>query len=487
MRFRLVLSIVGFMGILCGLSMMIPAVADIFYGYWEAGEQFAVSAALCVAASSLICLMTGGEKEPLRIKEMFLTTALIWVGYSLLSAVPFYLSNYDISWTDAVFESVSGLTTTGSTVLRGLDRMTPGILLWRSMLQWLGGAGIVILAITILPTLHVGGMQLFTTESSAGSDRDLPTIVQNMRALLVYFIGLTVVCGGCLKVAGMTGFDAINHAMTTMATGGFSTHDASIGYFNSPLIEWILIVFMTIAGLPLILGLYLVTGRWRPMKEDAQITLFLKFILVSVAVLTLLRWLTDRFAPMELMRYVREGLFTVVTLMTSTGFVMDNYQLWGNFAIAFFMFLMLTGGCTGSTAGGIKMFRFSVLFRAAGVRLKSLVQPHGVFIPRYGSKAITDDVLISVLVFIGWYLGTAIITTLILSACGLDFVTSFSGAISSLSNVGPALGHVIGPDKTFADLPTLVKWVMSMAMLVGRLEFVAVFVLFFPFLWRRNV
>ena len=486
MRFKLIFSIVGYMGIICGISMIVPTMIDWLGGFWEAAERFAVSSALCVTIGLLIYLLSDTEKESLRPKEMFLTTTLIWLTYGVLGAFPFFVSEYHISWTDSVFESISGLTTTGATILTELDTMSPGLLLWRSMLQWLGGAGIVILAITILPTLHIGGMQFFSTESSAQSERDLPTVVQNMRAILFYFIGLTIVCAICLYFAGMGVFDSINHAMTTISTGGFSTHDESIAYFHSALIEWVLIVFMAVSGMPLMMGLYIYRRRWRLIREDSQISFFIKVIVGSLALLTVLRWLTDRFAPADLGRYVREGLFTIVSTMTTTGFVTDNYQLWGKFAIAFFMFLLLTGGCTGSTAGGIKMFRFTVLVRSAGVRLKKMVQPHGVFIPRYGSHAISDDVLISVLVFFGLYLGTAVIVTLALSACGLDFVTSFSGALTSLSNVGPALGHVIGPDKTFVNLPGEVKWILLTAMLIGRLEFVSVFVLFFPFLWRKN-
>ena len=487
MRFKLIFSIVGFMGILCGISMMFPAFTDMFYGYHNAAKRFAVSAGLCVAVGLLIRLICGVREEPLRIKEMFLTTTLIWVFCTLFVALPFFVSVYQISWTDSVFEAMSGLTTTGATVLSGLDNMTPGILLWRSMLQWVGGAGIVIVVITILPALRIGGMQFFTTESSAGSERDLPTVIQNMRAILIYFIGLTVVCALCLKLAGMTGFDAINHAMTTISTGGFSTHDSSINYFKNSTIEWILTFFMFISGLPLILGLYLFKRRWRAVKEDSQIFFYIKFICISVLLLTLLRWLSYRFAPVELLNYIREGLFAVVSVMTTTGFVSENYQLWGNFALAFFMFLLVVGGCTGSTTGGVKMFRFSVLSRASVVRLKTVVQPHGVFVPRYGSHTITDDILISVLVFFGLYLATAIGITLILSGYGLDFVSALSAALSSLSNVGPALGHLIGPDKTFEFLPDGVKWILTFAMLIGRLEFVSVFVLFFPFLWRRNV
>ena len=486
MRFKLIFSIIGFMATVLGIGMVVPAAVDLLFDNMASAERFSMSAALCVSIGLLIYILAGSENEPLRTKEMFLTTTLVWVCYTLLAAFPFYMSEYHLSWTDSVFESMSGLTTTGSTILTGLDQMPRGLLLWRSMLQWLGGAGIVIVAIMILPALHIGGMQFFTTESSAQSERDLPTVVQNMRAFLIYLIGLTLACALCLKGAGMGWFDAANHALTTISTGGFSTHDASIGYFNSPLIEWILILFMALSGVPLVLGLYLIRGRWKPIKEDEQIAFYLKVVCFSAVFLTTLRWLSNHFVPKEVLTYFRESLFAIVSTMTTTGFVVDNYQLWGSFAIAFFMFLLMLGGCTGSTAGGIKMFRFTILFRATAVRLKSLVQPHGVFVPRYGRHVISDDILISVLVFIGLYLGTAIVTTLILSAYGLDFVTSFSGALSALSNVGPALGHTIGPDKTFASLPDGAKWILTFAMLVGRLEFVSVFVLFFPFLWRRN-
>ncbi len=486
MRFRLIFSIVGFMIMLCGISMAVPMVVDFITGHREAGYRFAVAAGMSVAAGLLIRLLTGSDNQPLRTKEMFLTTTLVWMAYALFAAVPFFVSEYHISWTDSVFESMSGLTTTGATVLSGLDNMTPGILLWRSMTQWMGGIGIVIVAIMILPALHVGGMQFFNTESSAQSERDMPTVAKNMRAIMLYFLGLSVACAICLKAAGMDMFDAINHAMTAIATGGFSTHDASVGYFKSPAIEWVLTIFMAVAGMPLILGLYLFRRQWTPIRENIQIAFYLKFLVGTTVLLTAVRWVSDRFEPQELLQYVRQAAFNIVSVVTTTGYVSDNYQLWGSFSVAFFMFLLAVGACTGSTSGGIKMFRFAVLSRTVGVRLRSLIQPHGVFVPRYGSQVITDDILISVLVFFGLYLGTALISMLVLSFCGLDFVTSLSATLSSLSNVGPGLGHVVGPDQTFAALPAAVKWVLVLAMMMGRLEFVSVLVLFFPFLWRRN-
>ncbi len=486
MRFRLIFSIVGFMIVLCGISMMIPMAVDFVLGHREAGYRFSVAAGLSVAVGLLIRLIAGADNQPLRTKEMFLTTTLVWAAYTLFAAIPFFVSEYRISFTDSVFESMSGLTTTGATVLSGLDSMTPGILLWRSMTQWMGGFGIVIMAILILPALRVGGMQFFNTESSAQSDRDMPMVAKNMQAILLYFLGLSVACAVCLWLAGMSVFDAINHSMTAIATGGFSTHDASVGFFKSPAIEWVLTFFMAVSGMPLILGLYLFRRQWTPIRENIQIAFYWKFLLGAVVLLTAVRWGFDRFEPEELFTYIRQAAFSIVSVVTTTGYVSDNYQLWGSFSVAFFMFLLAMGSCTGSTAGGIKMFRFAVLSRTVGVRLRSLIQPHGVFVPRYGSQPITDDILISVLVFFGLYLGTAVASTFVLAFCGLDFVTSLSATLTSLSNVGPGLGHVVGPDQTFAALPSVAKWVLVIDMMMGRLEFVSVLVLFFPFLWKRN-
>lgn len=487
MRFRLIFSIVGIMGVLCGLTMSFPMVLDFWHGHQDAAARFAVSSAISVFIGGTIYLLAHAEKEPLRTKEMFLTTTLVWLTYTCFASIPFYLSPYQMSVTDSFFEAMSGLTTTGATVLSNLDFMTPGILLWRSLLQWIGGVGIVIVAILILPALHVGGMQLFNTESSAQSQRDTPMVAKNLQAIILYFVGLSVACTVSLYLAGMGLFDAINHTMTAISTGGFSTHDMSIAYFQNPAIEWVLIFFMTVSALPLILGLHIFQHKIQSIKDNSQIAFFLKFLFCALVVLVFYRWTREHFVLEELEQYVRETLFSIVSVITTTGYVTVNYQLWGNFSVAVFMVLLAMGGCTGSATGGIKMFRFTILFRAIAVRLKTLVQPHGVFVARYGRQVIDDDVLISVLVFFGLYLMTAIVVTFTMSLFGYDFVTGLSAAFTSLSGVGPGLGSVIGPDKTFASLPDTIKWVLSFAMLIGRLEFVSVFVLFFPFLWRKNV
>ena len=369
MRFRLVASIVGMMIMLCGISMGIPAVVDFLAGERVAAERFALAAGITVAAGLLVRLMAGSGREPLRVKEMFLCTTLIWLFFALFSAVPFFVSAYGISWTDAVFESMSGLTTTGATVLSGLDEMTPGILLWRAMTQWMGGVGIIIMAILILPALRIGGMQFFNTESSAQSERDLPTVAKNMRAILVYFVGLSVVCAGCLWLAGMGGFDAVCHAMTAISTGGFSTHDLSVAYFNNAAIEWILTFFMLVAGMPLMLGLLLVRRQWQSICNNIQIWFYLRFVGMVIVLLTAVRWIASAADLSVIGRLLRESAFSVISVVTTTGFVAADYQEWGAFAVALFMFLLASGACTGSTSGGIKMIRFSILRQTIGVRL----------------------------------------------------------------------------------------------------------------------
>ncbi len=488
MRFKLILSLVGMMIILCGLCMAVPMAVDFFLGYREDAGRFAVAAGVTVAVGTIVTLMTGVDREPLRTKEMFLSTTLIWLAFAAFAALPYFVSPYQVSVTDALFEAMSGLTTTGATIFNRLDTLSPGILLWRAMTQWMGGLGIIILVILILPALHIGGMQFFNTESSAQSERQLATVSQNMQAILSYFIGLTVACIFCFYGAGMSFFDAVCHAMATVASGGFSTHDASIAYFNSPAIEWIAVFFMVVSGLPLILGLYLFRRKWRLIRNDAQIGLYLNVLLIATVVLTFVRWGRGGFHPDVIGAFFRESAFMITSIVSTTGFTLNHYQSWGPFAVTLFIFLLMVGGCTGSTSGGIKIFRFSVLRESIGVRLKRLIQPHGVFVARYGERPITDEVLISVLVFLGFFAGTAVVSTLALSLCGLDFTTALSTTLACIGNVGIWPDVQMSPDlpQTATAFSGSVKWILMVVMMVGRLEFATVFVLFFPFLWRRN-
>ncbi len=487
MRFKLIFSITSLMLIICGVGMVIPGIADYINHGKETATPFFLAGSFTVLCGLLGRWLFKTDPEPLRAKEMFLTTTLIWLVFALFSALPFYFSPYNVSFTNAFFESMSGLTTTGATIFTNLDKMDHGILLWRSLTQWFGGLGIIVVTLTVLPSLHIGGMHFFTTESTEKSDRSSPKMAQTLKGIIYFFLLLSASCAVCLWLAGMSVFDAINHSMSTIATGGFSTKDASIGYFHNPAVEWIITFFMAVSGLPLIIGLLIVKRKWHTIKNDEQIKTYFWIIFWSVMLLSLYRWYHASFGLDSFSDVLRSSIFSVVSIVTTTGYATENYMLWGNFAIVFFLMLLMTGACTGSTSGGIKMFRYCVLMKSIKIRMKSLMQPHGVFVPRYGEKTIDDDMLIGIMVFIGLYFFSAGILTLILSLFGLDLITCLSGAIATISNVGPALGHMIGPDKTFALMPDTAKWILSFAMLLGRLEFITVIMIFFPYMWKRNI
>lgn len=440
-------------------------------------EVFCTASAITMAMGMLLYFLTPKNQDSLYPKEMFLTTTLIWLLYAIFSAIPFYLLPQKLSVTDALFESISGLTTTGATILDNLESLSMGTLFWRSMMQWFGGIGIVMVALIVLPALRIGGMQLFATESVILSERISPTVRKSVRDIVVYFVLLTCLCGICLWWVGMTPFDAVNHALTTVATGGFSTHDASIAFYHNPALEWVIIVFMLLGGLPLVLGPNLFHKQFYAIRNNVQILTFLKTIIIAVIILGFTYgW-----------HNLRTILFEVIAIITTTGFVVSDYTMWGPVAVALFMFLLVCGACTGSTSGGVKMFRFAVVGRVLSLKMKSMVQPHAVFIARYGNKVIDEEVVGSVLFFFGLFCMTIIVSILALSFVGLDYMTALSGTLASVANVGPALGNVIGPMQNYAGLPNAAKWIFSADMLLGRLEFTSIVVLFLPFLWRRNV
>ncbi|MBQ4472527.1 MAG: TrkH family potassium uptake protein [Alphaproteobacteria bacterium] len=475
MRFGLIFSINALMLMGCGLLMLIPAIADALTGQGWA-NAFTISSGITLLIGLFLYLICPKQKEPLHTKEMFLTTTLMWLLYAVFSAMPFYFPPHALTLTDAFFESMSGLTGTGATIFSNLESESTGILLWRSMSQWFGAMGIIVITLIVLPTLKIGGMQLFSTESSMLSERINPTMRQSIRDILIYFVFLSLACTVALWAAGMTPFDAVNHAMTTLSTGGFSTHDASIMYFNRPAIQWVIIFFMIMGGLPIVLGPHLFYRRWEGIYKNVQIFTFFKVLCCAVLLLI----------PIVGIDQLRLIIFQVVSIVTTTGFVATPYSTWGSFAATLFLFLLVCGACSGSTSGGIKMFRFAVIGRIMKTKLKSTIKPYAVFMPRYGDQIIDTQITDAILLFLGLFFITFIASTLGLAAIGLDYMTAFSGSLSCIANVGPGLGNIIGPEQTYANLPAGAKWILSFVMLAGRLEFTSLVVLFLPFLWRRN-
>ena len=486
MRLSLILFICGILSLFTGGLMLIPAGFDFFANQQQNGEVFLLCALAVAFLGTLISALSyrNWEEKP-SPKEMFVITSSIWFWIGLTSALPFYFSGFNLSITDAVFESISGLTTTGATILAHIDDMPKGFLIWRAILQWIGGIGIVILAITVLPILRIGGMQLFTTESSDSSGKDSPFVTSKLRRFIYVYIFMTCLCVWSLFVAGMDLFDATAHALTCVSTGGFSTHDLSIGYFQSPIIEWILIFFMTVGGLPLALVAAFCDGQWKKVKSNTQAKTFLLILLSIILPISILMWaIMPQFSSFS--TTLRVFTFHVVSIITTTGYVTENYALWGSFFVLLFFFLTAVGGCTGSTTGGIKIFRFSILAKTLKRHLTLMVSPHAVVFPRYDDKPVTDDIMFGVLSFITIFFLTTIICALGLSLTGLDLITSLSGTLTAVANVGPGLGSIIGPDKSFILLPNTAKWLLAVAMILGRLEFMTIVVLFLPKLWVKK-
>ncbi len=478
--FRPVLFIAGVLLTILSVAMLLPAIADAATAHAD-WQVFLASSGLTLFIGVSLMLTTGGREMRLGIREAFVLTALSWLAITTFAALPFVLSDLGLSYTDAFFEAMSGVTTTGATVIVGLERAPPGILLWRALLQWLGGIGIIVMAVAILPMLQVGGMQLFRTESSDRSEKVLPRAAQLANAVGSIYLALTLICAAAYWAAGMPGFDAIAHAMTTIATGGFSTRDASIGHFDNAAVDWIAVVFMIIGSLPFVLYLQVVRGRPSALWRDSQVQWFLAAVIsVVVIVALLLRPQIDA----TFGHAIRLSAVNTISILTGTGYVTAAFDTWGAFAGVIFFLVMFVGGCAGSTTCGIKIFRFQVLAATAGSQIKRLLSPNGVFIPYYNHRPIEQDVALSVLSFFFFYVLVFVALTVLLGVLGLDFITALSGAASAISNVGPGLGPEIGPAGNYMALPAAAKWVMAAGMLLGRLELFTILVMFAPAFWR---
>jgi trk system potassium uptake protein TrkH len=479
---RPILVVIGTLLVILALFMAPPMVADMAVGHADWQVFLAAAAVTLFTGVSLVLMNQGHADTELTGRQAFLLTTSVWVVVGLFAALPLAFSELDMTVADAVFESVSGITTTGSTVIVGLDVAPPGILLWRAILHWLGGIGFIVMGVAILPMLRVGGMQLVRTESSDLSEKILPRAAQVAAAIGLIYLGLTVICAMFFYVAGMTIFDATAHAMATLSTGGYSTRDASIGAFASPPIELVAIVFMILGSLPFVLYIQATNGQFRPLFTDAQVRWFIGITVIFVIAIAAWLVIVEGIAPVEALRH---AAFNVVSLISTTGFVSTDYSVWGSFPVTALFFLMCIGGCTGSTAGGIKIFRFTVLHAIARNQIARLVRPHGVFVPTFNGRPVPETAAIAVMAFVSVFGLSFAAFALLLSMLGLDYLTAMSASVTALANVGPGLGKTIGPAGNFSTVPESAKWLLSAAMLLGRLELFTVLVLFSPGFWRN--
>jgi trk system potassium uptake protein len=479
-EFRPIFFVVGILLSMLGTAMLVPAIADAATDNPD-WAVFLASAFVTLFTGGTLILTTRAKFNKLVVRQAFVLTTVAWVALAAFAALPFAFSNLGLSYTDAFFEAMSGVTTTGSTVITGLDTAPPGILLWRALLQWLGGIGIIVMAISILPLLQVGGMQLFRMESSDSSDKAFPRVAQISAATAIIYTCLTLICAVAMWLAGMTPFEAAAHSMTTIATGGFSTSDASIGHFDSALLDWIVIVFMILGSLPFVLYFAMVRGNPRALVRDTQVQWFIATVIVSILLVAF--WLVTK-NDIDVLRALRLSSFNVVSIITGTGYASADYNAWGVLPVTSFFFFMFIGGCAGSTSCGIKIFRYQILFANIRVQFRRLWQPNVVYSPRYNRKPIPESVTDAVMSFFFLFALVFGILALVLTLIGLDFMTAVSGAATAIANVGPALGPTIGPSGTFAPLPDAAKWTLSIGMLLGRLELFTVLVLFSPAFWR---
>jgi trk system potassium uptake protein TrkH len=477
---RPVLFINGIIVIVLGLTMLIPAAMDGLAGSPEPW-LFLDCAGISIFIGCAFVLTNMSASFELTKRQIYMITASIWVVVPLFGAMPFEISHLHMSFTDAFFEAMSGVTTTGSTVMTGLDHLPASLQLWRGILQWLGGLGIMVVSFSIMPILHVGGMQIFQSEAFDLGEKAFPRMAATSVWLTLVYMILTTLCFGALYAAGMTGTEAASHAMTTIATGGFSTSDQSVGHFDSALIDAIITAGMVFGGLPFMLLLMSARGRPGKLLQDDQVRWYFGLLLFSTFIVG--GWLVMH-GGLGFGAALRYASFTVASIMTGTGFATTDYQLWGWVPVILLFFLTFVGGCTGSTSCGIKVFRFRIIAAIVNVELKKIIHPHGVFTAYYNDRPINQEVATSVLNFLTAFIFVFAALTVALGIVGLDFTTAFSSAATAVANVGPGLGKIVGPSGTFHDLPDSAKWLLAGGMLIGRLEVMTVLVLFSARFWR---
>ena len=476
-NYKTVFFTLGILQIILGIFMFIPIIAQFFYK--EIDASFFGSSIVTIIFGTLFFLSNLDHERKLNLQQAFLLTALSWLSVAIFGSLPFVFSSVEFSFTNAFFESMSGITTTGSTIIPNLENMPKGILLWRAILQWLGGIGIIVMAITLMPIMNVGGMQLFKISNNNSSEKILPKSKQIALRLIYIYSVLTTLCAVTYYFFGMNIFDSLTHSMTTIATGGFSNYNESIGFFNSISIETSSMIFIILGSLPFIAYIKFINGNKKIFISDMQIRTFFKIILISIVILSL--YLTINNSTHFNLRSV---FFNIISILTGTGYVNAQFDDWGGFSLFLFLVLMFIGGCAGSTTCGIKIFRIQILYLFVSNQIKKIIYPKAIFVMKYDQNPIDNNFIASIISFIYMYLVIFFLLATLLSLTGLDFITAISGAATSISNVGPGLGSIIGPNGNFSTLPDISKWVLTVGMILGRLELFAILVLFLPSFWK---
>ena len=477
-NYKTVFFTLGILQIILGASMFVPIIVQFIYS--EIDSSFFGASIVTIVFGALFFLTNIDHDRKVNLQQAFLLTALSWLSVAVFGSLPFIFSSMEMSITDAFFESMSGITTTGSTIISNLENAPKGILLWRAILQWLGGIGIIVMAITLMPIMNVGGMQLFKISSNDSSEKILPKSKEIALRLIYIYSALTAVCAISYWVFGMGKFDSLTHSMTTIATGGFSNYNQSIGYFNSIYIEIASMIFIILGSIPFIAYIKFLNGNKKIFTNDTQIKSFLKIIILSIIILSFYLVLTNN----ENYSF-RSIFFNTISILTGTGYVNAEFDSWGSFPITIFLALMFIGGCAGSTTCGVKIFRIQILYLFILNQLKKIIYPKGVFLIKYDQNSVDEKFVASIISFIFFYFVIFFILAALLSLTGLDFITALSGAATSISNVGPGLGPIIGPNGDFSSLPDISKWVLSVGMILGRLELFAILVLFLPSFWKN--
>ena len=479
--FRSIFHLIGILLCIEAIAMLFPMIVDIFYNNSD-WQVFFFLSLITFIIGLVIYLSFKHQKSKIKLREAFVLTVFSWIIIAIFASLPLMYSSSNLTFSDAFFESISGITTTGATVIPNLNQLSEGILIWRSLLQWFGGIGIIVLAISILPTLHIGGMQLLHMEHDDPYEKTLPKVTQFVLEIFIIYSSLTFICGLCYFVGGMNGFDAVAHAMTTISTGGFSTHNSSFATFNSEKIETISIFFMIIGSLPFVIYLKTLHGDWKSLYKDEQVKLF--FILIITLIFFTTLWLL-LYSEQNFLNTLRISSFNIISILTGTGYTSANYNFWGGFGLIIMFIIMFIGGCAGSTTGGVKIFRLQLLFKAALTQIKKLTQPHGVFVTLFNKKTVAEETFNSIMGFFFIYILVFILSAILLSFTGLDFITALSGSASAISNVGPGLGSIIGPNANYSIIPLEAKWILLITMLIGRLELFTFLVILSVTFWKK--